>query len=265
MPTLQLNGITLYYEVHGTGMPLVLIAGLASDSQSWGPVIPDLARQFQVILFDNRGSGRTAPQDLPLSLSQIAHDVLELLNRLAVPAAHILGHSMGGYIAQLLTLKHPERIRRLILAGTSPQSSHRNGQLMQDWRNADLTSEEFVRNFFYWIYSRHFFENPGSVKRALNYVLQYPYGQSKTAFSNQISACTHFTGAGDLQQISAPTLVLCGNEDILVPVVESRQLAAQIPGAQLSVIENAAHAIHMEKPAEFVTRVTNFLNHSATS
>ena len=265
MPILQLNDINLYYEVHGTGMPLVLIAGLASDSQSWGPVIPLLVRQFRLILFDNRGSGRTDSPDRPFFLSEIGTDVLAVLDRLKIPSAHILGHSMGGYIAQLLALQHPKRVKRLILAGTSATPSPRNSQLMQDWQNSDLTPEQFVRNFFYWIYSHRFFENSALVNRTLNYVLKYPYGQSKVAFSNQVTACCDFIGAGELNQISVPTLVLCGNEDILVPVTESRQLISQIPGAQLAVIENAAHAIHMEKPTEFVTCIARFLNQTTTS
>ena len=264
MPTLKLNDISLYYEVHGSGDPLVLIAGLASDSQSWGPVIPLLARQFQLILFDNRGSCRTLSAEQSFSLSQNAADVRELLEYLEIPRAHLLGHSMGGYIAQLLAIHTPERVQRLILAGTSGQSSARNNQMMQDWRDTDLTPEQFFRNFFYWIYTPHFFENTGLVKRTLNYVLKYPYAQSQTAFSSQVDACGNFSGAGDLSQILAPTLVLCGNEDIMVPIAESRVLTGKIPGAQLTIIQNAAHAIHMEQPAEFVSSITDFLKQPVT-
>ena len=104
MPMFSREDVDLYYECHGSGAPLFLIAGLASDSQSWQPIIGDLAAHFRVIALDNRGVGRTIPQDAPTSIRAMADDCVALIDHLRLPSVHVLGHSMGGFIAQELAI-----------------------------------------------------------------------------------------------------------------------------------------------------------------
>ena len=121
MPNTKINGIDLYYEMNGKGIPLMLIAGLGSDSQSWQPIIEELSRHCLVIAPDNRGTGRTRPQNARISIQQIADDCMKLAKHLGLSAVNLLAHSMGGFIALDLAIRHPDSIDKLILAGSSAQ------------------------------------------------------------------------------------------------------------------------------------------------
>ena len=99
MPMAKVNDLEIYYEIHGEGPPLLLVAGLASDSQSWQPVLDSLAADYQVIVFDNRGVGRTTPQEAGNSISRMADDCVGFARQLGIGKFHLLGHSMGGFIA----------------------------------------------------------------------------------------------------------------------------------------------------------------------
>ena len=133
MPSMIVNGVDLYYECHGKGAPLMLIAGRASDSQSWQPIVEELSQHYLVILPDNRGVGRTKPQDIETSIQQIADDCMALIGHLGLSSVTLLGHSMGGFVALDCAIRYPERVSQLILAGTSAFNSERNKALFQDW------------------------------------------------------------------------------------------------------------------------------------
>ena len=113
------NGINMYYETHGEGEPLLLIEGLGYSSWMWYKQIPELSKEYRVIVYDNRGVGRSAKPDSEYTIELMADDAASLLTALGVESAHVLGVSMGGYIAQELALRHPEKVRSLILAGTN--------------------------------------------------------------------------------------------------------------------------------------------------
>ena len=118
MPTIHVNDIEMYYEIHGEGEPLVLIVGLGTDLSEWDGIIGWLAKKYRVFAFDNRGAGRTDKPDLPYSLEMMADDTEGLMNALAIEQAHILGISMGGRIALAFVLQHPQRVKSLILVST---------------------------------------------------------------------------------------------------------------------------------------------------
>ena len=121
MPTINVNDINIYYEVHGEGEPLILIGGLANDITDYTDhttIIPELSQHYTVIAFDNRGVGRTDKPDAPYSIEMMAEDTVGLLDTLGITKAHLLGISMGGRIALALTLRHPERVNALVLAST---------------------------------------------------------------------------------------------------------------------------------------------------
>src|SRR5712691_9362812 len=119
MPTVAIGDIQLSCEVQGTGAPLLLIAGFGASSAVWQPKLRErLALSFRVVTFDNRGTGRSDPFDGPLTIAQMAHDAKDVLGALGIARAHVMGVSMGGYIAQELALLHPERVDRLVLGCT---------------------------------------------------------------------------------------------------------------------------------------------------
>jgi len=263
MPHLQSGEIELYYEVHGAGPPLLLIAGLASDSQSWGPVLPELAARYRVIVPDNRGCGRTRPRESGVSITAMADDCMALVRHLGLEKVSLLGHSMGGFVAQECAVRFPGMVDRLILAATSSRNSARNNLLFSDWASAlegGSAPEPWFRNIFYWIFSQGFFEDTGTVTAAARCAVEYPYPQSAAAFRGQVEALAVFDGRRALSRIGAKTLVIGGGEDLLFPARECLALAQAIPGASLTMIDGAGHSIHMENPRAFVTAVVDFLN-----
>src|SRR5579884_503569 len=121
MPTARVNDIMIYYEIHGEGEPVLLIAGLNSDHTFYqrAGIISRLAERYQVIAFDNRGVGQTDKPDIPYSIDMMADDTAGLLQAIGITHAHILGVSMGGRIAVSLTLRHPSLVKSLILVSTT--------------------------------------------------------------------------------------------------------------------------------------------------
>ena len=260
---LMLNDANLYYEVHGVdGPPLLLVAGLASDVSSWQTVLPVLSEHFRVIIVDNRGIGRSLPEDAPVSVDLMADDCAALIDHLGYGPVHVLGHSMGGFTALSLAARYPDRVKKLVLAATGEKSSSRNTLLFSDL--ADLYEREedpagFFRTVFYWIFSPAFFEDEGTVKGAVEFALSYPFPQAPVSFRNQVNAIAAFDGRNLAVSVSAPTLVLSAAEDLLFASSAGRELAEKLPRGKYLSVEGAAHSIHAEKPKEFAEAVVSFL------
>lgn len=262
MPIAKINNSEVYYEIHGDGSPLLLIAGLASDSQSWLPVIPELSKNHQVIVYDNRGVGRTKPMDEPISISQMTDDCIGLINYLGLSRLNLLGHSMGGMVALDVAKRNSEIVSNLILVATSSVISARNANLFNDWvKNLEhgMSPELWYRNMFYWIFSKKFFENEDVLETAVQMAIDYPYPQSEIAFANQIEAIRSFNSTTDLTSVKTNTLVIGGEEDILFTADEVYNNLKNIKGAKFSIIEGAAHSVFMEKPMEFVKVLNDYL------
>lgn len=257
-----INGVDLYYETHGEGMPLVLIAGLASDSQSWQPVLQELSRHYRVILFDNRGVGRTKPRDVATNIQKMADDCIALIKHLGLTSVHILGHSMGGVVALDCAIRYPEYVSKLVLASTSAYCSERNNALFHDWVSYlenGMNAELWFRNMFYWIFTKQFFEAHEILNKAVQLAIEYPYPQTKIAFSNQVNALQACDLRKNLPNVKSKTMVICGKEDIIFPPEESTAVLCAIPEVAFSCIEHAAHALHVEKPQEFINIVREFV------
>ena len=262
MPSTIVNGVDLYYECHGKGKPLMLIAGLASDSQIWQPIVEELSQHYLVILPDNRGVGRTKPQDIATSIRHIANDCIALIGYLGLSSVTLVGHSMGGFVALDYAIRYPERVSKLILAGTSAFNSDRNNALLHDWvsyRRSGMDLERWFRNVFYWMFSKRFFENKETLNDAVRFKIEYPYPQSDIAFEKQVKAIKEFNCQQRLPSIKPKTLIVCGKEDLLFPPEESIKVLQVIPRTSVSLIEDAAHSIHMENPKAFTECVLHFL------
>ena len=263
MPRLARPGVSLHYDTRGRGAPLLLVAGLASDALSWLSVAEPLASRYRTIAPDNRGVGRTVPQDVPVDVDTMADDCAALLDHVGVERASVVGHSMGGFVAQRLALRHPHLVERLVLVATCDNAGERNVErffAMADRFDAGEDRATWFRSLFDAIFTRRFVADPANLDAALRWALDYPYPQGAAAFRRQCEAMAAFDGHADLARIALPALVVAGREDILFPPDQCAAFAARLPGAKLAVLDGAAHAVHTEQPKAFVDAVNAFLD-----
>jgi pimeloyl-ACP methyl ester carboxylesterase len=262
MPRLARGDVDLDYEVRGAGKPLLLIAGLASDRAFWFPVIDVLAVRHQLVLVDNRGAGRTSPLDVPTSIDAMANDCIALVRHLRLPEVDLVGHSMGGMIAQRVAATCPEIVDRLVLAATATRNLPRNNDLFASFDALFETVDRasWFRHLFYWVLSPRFFENREAVDALVELAATYPYQQTVAALRGQTAAIAAFDGGAALSSIRARTLVIAGSLDLLFPLAASTEPAAAIAGSTLVVMEGAAHSFPTEFPAEFAHHVLAFLD-----
>ncbi|GBC77266.1 Putative non-heme bromoperoxidase BpoC [bacterium HR08] len=266
MPTIRANGVWLYYEAHGAGAPLLLIAGLGVGSWIWYKQVPAFSRHFRTIVFDQRGIGASELGETPVTIRTLAEDAAALLRELGIERAHVLGASMGGFIAQELALAHPELIHRLVLACTSfggPQHVPAAPEITRAFLSPEgLNTEERARAGLPIAFTARFLaERPDDVEDLIRRRLAHPV--SEQTFLAQIQAVMAFDAADRVSAIRAPTLIITGDEDVLIPPENSRNLAARIPGARLAIIEGAGHAVFIEQAEAFNRLVLDFLSETA--
>jgi 3-oxoadipate enol-lactonase len=248
MPYADVRGARLYYERHGSGDPLLLITGWTISGAVFEPLVPLYEGHFDVILYDHRGSARSRGVS-PTTAAGFAADAAGLLKALGVPCALAYGLSMGGMVAQELALRHPARVHGLVLGGTSPGGPFAPRLGLRDmWAIARgsvaerglraplLFSPEFRR------------EQPERVTELLRHFSAHR--SSAATIVAQTGASAMFTTMGRLDRLRAPTLVMHGERDRLVPPAASELLASRIPGAELAVVRGAGHAYALERPQE---------------
>lgn len=261
MAKMKLNESSLYFQEFGSGDPLILIAGLASDSQSWLPVVVKLSKYFRVIIFDNRGVGRSPADNTDITIQKMTDDCVDLMEHLNLSSAYILGHSMGGMIAMDLALRYPNLVNKLVLEATAPKISMRNKELFNDWvayLKSGMEKELWFRNIFYWIFSPAFFNNEVMVNQAVSMAIDYPYPQSDKSFENQVNAVSMFDYTTEISNIKPATLIMYGQEDLLFSKLETNDLFKGLSNSKTVIIPKAAHSIHMDNPIDFTEAVVNF-------
>ena len=222
---------------HGSGEPLLFLTGFAISSAVFKPVLDQYASRFECILYDHRGG-------LTTSMPSLAADAAGVLRSLGHSSAHVYGISMGGMVAQELALRFPERVRGLVLAGTTPGGP----------RAFRPAAAELVRGRF--LFSPAFRrEHPERVRELLRYFELRP-----SALWSHWWATVYHDTVSRLGQIQAPTLVMHGSEDAMSPVDNARLLAARIPDAELLIVGGAGHAFPLERPRESFEAVARFLD-----
>jgi 3-oxoadipate enol-lactonase len=262
MPTASVNESVIYYEVHGAGEPLLLIAGFACDHTIWSLVIPKLAARYRVVAFDNRGLGQSPGPDVRPSIRLMAEDAAGLIDALGIGPVHVAGHSMGGMIAQELALTCPDRVRSLLLLSTCAKTDARAKMINQSWGQlaSRLDAETLSQIILPWIHTRAFFETPGAVEQLIEHFLSYPYPPSPQALHGQSMAICGFDVWNRLGEIDCPTLVLTGREDLLFPPEVTEQLAKGIRGAEPVVIDGTGHGLLVESPDTVANAMLDFLS-----
>ena len=266
MPKVKVKDINIYYEMHGRGFPLIMIMGLSANVDWWDPrMIHELLKKYQLVIFDNRGAGRTDVSNRGYTIKSFAEDTAGLMGALGISRAHILGVSMGGMIAQELALNFPEKVEKLILCSTNcggKRSVLPSQEILRTLMagGSVLSPEEIVRMTIPLIFTEDFVKkNPDLLEFSIQQILRAPI--SKEVFMNQLSAITQFDTCDRLPQIRAPTLVLHGKRDILVPPENAAILAEAIPNATLFYLENSAHGL-VEDMEKAIDVILHFLTES---
>jgi pimeloyl-ACP methyl ester carboxylesterase len=262
MPIAHVKDIDIHFEIHGSGPPLVLIMGLRRNAEWWYLQIPELSKHFTVIAFDNRGAGRSGKPAMDYSIRLFADDTAGLMDFLGIPRAHILGISMGGYIAQELAINYPDKINGLILGCTScggRRAVHMSDERMEKFKaNAGLTPEQILRKDMDIYFSDRFVrENPERIEEFVKISLRYY--QPADAFFRQFDACQNHDTADRVSEISAPTLIMSGDDDFLVPSGNSLILEELMPEAELELYAGCRHCFFMEEYEKFNRSVVRFL------
>jgi pimeloyl-ACP methyl ester carboxylesterase len=252
MPFAPLADVTIHYQLLGHGEPLLLIMGYRGSGFMWGEEFLELlARDFQVIAFDNRGTGLSDKPNTAYTMATMADDAAGLLSHLGIARANVFGVSMGGMIAQELALRHPRRVKRLILGCTScggPQAIIAPVAVLEPFLTAaHVPREEAVRRQWPAIFSPGFLaQQNGFLDRLTARALAYPTPYHTAV--RQMLAMQRFTTYGRLGQIIAPTLVVTGDADILIPPANSTILVERLPVACLHIMPGVGHGFFWEVP-----------------
>ncbi|MCX5895651.1 MAG: alpha/beta hydrolase [Proteobacteria bacterium] len=256
------NGLTFYYEIEGQGDVVALVQGLDRDHTGMRFQRKELAKHFQVVTYDARGTGLSETPEGPYTCRQMADDLYFLLRALGINKAHIIGASMGGVVAQEFALAYPEMTGCLILFCTYSKSDHFTETLVRFWITAvEKTGHALLcEGIMPWLYTREFFETQQMALDWARQVIreQEPYYSIK-GFQWKAEAALAADTADRLHLITAPTLVVAGAEDMVVPPALCEKLARSIQGAQFKIISGGAHAFFDEKPFEVNEILLNFL------
>ena len=257
---IRIDEAELYVEQVGLGRDVLLLAGLGDPLEAWQAQLETLAERHRLTAFDNRGVGRTRATGGPVSTAGMADDAAGLLRALKISRAHVVGNSMGGAIAQELALRHPELVRSLVLVSTYAQPDAFFRAQLDFWRWLPETAPNkraFLEGFFTWVYTPRAHAD-GTVADIVEQALAFPHWWSIEAFQAQVDACREHDTACRLAEISAPTLVLAGGLDAILPPRFGRRLAEGIPGARLEVLVEEAHKPFQERPRPWNSYVEAF-------
>jgi 3-oxoadipate enol-lactonase len=260
VPYAECNGQRLYYEVHGEGEPLLCIHGLSASTLGWLPQVPAWSQRYRTIVFDNRDVGQSSRATADYEITDMRDDALALADVLELDAFHLLGLSMGGTIAQELVLAAPERVRTLTLCvtfGGSGAWGLTQGRLWSQRVHA-MSHEDRIDELMLLCFSEAFYENPDQVAFVRQALLAGPE-QEPDAFVRQLRATTRHEARERLGALDLPVHVIGAEQDVLVPVWKSQELARLIRGSRLTVLEGAAHGVNLERADEFNAVVLAFL------
>ena len=256
------DGTHIHYEVTGRpgATPILMIQGLGASKNAWNLQRIAMATRFRSISLDNRGAGRSDKPTQPFTLEQMADDAIAVLDAAGVETAHVVGASMGGVISQIIAVKYPHRVRSLTLVCTACRNHPWRQELLQSWAHTaeEKGMIEVGKEAAQWVMS------PRSFRRlvpAFTWMGPLAALRPRHSFVSQIQAIldTREDLVDELSSITAPTMVIVGNQDILTPRGDSEEIAERIPNAELVVISGAAHGLMMEHSTTFNKILIEFL------
>jgi aminoacrylate hydrolase len=259
MPVISANGIQQYYEIAGDGPPLVLVAGMGGTANYWQDTAAFFAEHYTVLTYDQRGTGRS--EILPVTgIEQLRDDLLALLDALGLDRVDFLGHSTGGNIAQIFAIENAGRLAKLVIYASTTHGDHYRTKV---WRVRRAILEKLGPELYGDMSSIMLYPPRWIVENAEKLESQQAGQMSMLApsevMTSRIEAVQAFDRRGQLDRITTPTLVICAQDDNQTPAYFSEYLAANIPSAELILMDYGAHACSRTAPDEFNQHVLGFL------
>jgi pimeloyl-ACP methyl ester carboxylesterase len=267
MPILDVEGAEIYYEVHGKGPPMLLLSGTACDGGFWTPhQVPEFARDHTVIILDQRGMGKSVTRSDDYSTGRLATDAAEVIKQVRLGPAIVVGHSMGGRVAQLVALDHPATVKALVLASTGAGYKSKGGIppgiclgiIKQGY-------EKYIREHNIDIgFSKAFVkQNPERVEQCISYLLRVL--PSVDVYIAHVNARQWHDTRGRLKDLRVPCLVTVGDDEVhglsdTTHVASAEVLAKSIPGATFKAVPNAGHFYFFSHPEEIHRLIRNFID-----
>ncbi len=254
------NGISIHYQLEGpaSGPVITLSHSLATNLSMWDPQLPALASRYRVLRYDTRGHGKTDAPDGPYSLEQLAEDAQALLQALGIPRTHFVGLSMGGFIGQILALNYPRMLQSLVLCDTTSRVPP-EAKAMWDERirvaaaqGMDPHVEPTIGRWF----TAPFREQRADVVTPVRGMIR---GTNPRGYIGCCQAIAALDLTDRLSAVSAPTLIIVGEDDPATPVAASRTIQERIRGSELVILKSASHLANMEQAETFNRAITTFL------
>jgi pimeloyl-ACP methyl ester carboxylesterase len=262
MPVVTSNGIRINYEEIGNGEPLILIMGLGADHSKWVDHVQAYSEHFRCIMLDNRGAGKSEKPPGPYTTDMMADDIAGVMDSLDIAHARIAGISMGSGIAQTLALNHPDRVRSMVLVSSWARSSPYLDALLASFRKMRSVAGagDFTELLQLWIFtSTHFNANYEDMVQGQRDAVDEENPMPQHAFAAQCEACSTHRTLERLPEISVPSLITVGEDDIFTPLALSVEMHERMPASELLRFPGWGHCHHWEDLETFNSRTTRFL------
>ncbi|GAB4271981.1 MAG: alpha/beta hydrolase [Candidatus Promineifilaceae bacterium] len=257
MPYASVNDIKLYYEVHGTGEPLLLIHGLGSSTKDWELQVPVFSRTYQVVTVDVRGHGRSTKPKGPYSVPQFAADIAAFINQVIAAPVNVVGISMGGMIGLQLAVDYPQLLQKLVVVNAIPALQPTSWRdWVQFWRRMVIIRLLGMRRMGAFLAQQLF---PEPHQHELQETIKSRWAENdKHAYLAAYRALVGWSVQDHLPGVTVPTLVIAADQDYW-PVSAKEAAFAAMPSARLLVVSNSRHATPVDQPERFNTAVLSFL------
>ncbi len=262
MERARINEVELAYELQGVGAPIVMIHGAQGDQSMFAAMAKEFATGYRVLTFDQRGSGLSEKPDTPYSMAMFADDTAALMDHLKMSPAHIIGVSMGGMIAQEFALRHPSKVRSLVLGCTTPGGPNAipagGSALASAYSTKPMTAEERGKALAEAAFTKGYLaRHPEIIASMIESRRSRPI--DTTGFGHRMKAASEHDTYDRLGEIRSPTLVITGKDDALISWENSRLLAERIKDAEQGILEPAGHCFWLEQPAKSRDAIAGFI------
>ncbi|MCF6775073.1 alpha/beta hydrolase [Thiotrichales bacterium 19X7-9] len=262
MPFIQANNIKFYYEQQGSGKDLVLITGLSSDHNAWQAVTPWLSKHYKVTVFDNRGAGQSDVPEGNYSIDMMAEDTKAIMDELNIDSAYVVGHSMGGMIAEQLAIKYPQKVNALGIVCSAAKRNARSNQWLElsgKMIEAEIDAPIIADYTFSYLFGSDFIANASNAQNWLDLILSNPYPQTLAGYKSQLYATQTYNALDTLAEIKTKTLIIAGRDDILTPLSASEAIHQVINQSELTILP-CGHMPNIECPEKLADEIINWLN-----